>query len=127
MSSYRVNSLRDEIRGLVSEELGYSKSSSARSSDFDNQEDAALHRLQQRAMDRRRRQMARAADENTSEEERQKILRDLERDKAKQMEIVKLVEASDVSDAALFAAVDQRIERVLSSKPGSQAALDTAG
>lgn len=51
--SYRVNSLRDEIKSLVSEELGYGKSSSARSSDFDSQEDAALHRMQQRAMERR--------------------------------------------------------------------------
>lgn len=48
------------------------------------------------------------------------------------MEIVKLVDASEASDVALFAAVDQKLEHVLSTRPGgvggvgAVATLDTA-
>lgn len=92
-----------ELLAILAEELGTSSVGNRRATDFDNQEDAALHRLQQRAADRRcgavcavlwrdsfvccrsRRQMARIADENTSEEERARLQRDLERDRVKQV------------------------------------------
>jgi hypothetical protein len=118
MSAYRSGrtaQVADEIMQMIQEESPTRTLHAA----FETPEDQALLRMQQRASERRKKQMARMLDENTSEDERQRIQKEMERERLKQLDVLRTMDVGDSSaaDAALL----QQLEKNLSAKKGVDA------